>query len=80
MLAVVFGYLKYHHYLYGRRFVCRSDNQPLEKIHIKIFIRLKRLLLKIQLYDFEIKYIPGKEVALEDALSRVKSTLKTTWN
>ena len=23
MLAVVFGCLKYHHYLYGRRFICR---------------------------------------------------------
>ena len=34
MLAVVFGCLKYHHYLYGGRFVCRSDHQPLEKIHL----------------------------------------------
>ena len=30
-LAVVFGCLKYHYYLYGSRFVCRSDHQPLEK-------------------------------------------------
>ena len=29
------------------------------------------MLLKIQPCDFEIKYIPGKEVALADALSRV---------
>ena len=28
MLAVVFWCLKYHHYLYGRRFVCKSDHQP----------------------------------------------------
>ena len=33
--------------------------------------RLQRLLLKVQPYDFEIKYILGKEVALADALSRV---------
>ena len=75
MLVVVFGCLKYHHYLYGRRFVCRSDHQPLEKIHLKnlsdALPRLQRLLLKIQPYDFEIKYIPWKEVALADALSRV---------
>ena len=32
---------------------------------------LKRVLLTIQPYDFEIKYIPGKEVALADAVSRV---------
>ena len=31
----------------------------------------KRVLLTIQTYDFEIKYIPGKEVALADAVSRV---------
>ena len=75
MLAVVFGCLKYHHYLCGRRFVCRSDHQPLEKIHLKnlsdVPTRLQRLLLKVQPCDFKIKYIPGEEVALTDALNRV---------
>ena len=75
MLVVVSGCLKYHHYLYGRRFVCRSDHQPLEKIHLKNLSdappRLQRLLLKMEPYNFEIKYIPGKEVALADTLSRV---------
>ena len=32
---------------------------------------LQRVLLTIQPYDFEIKYIPGKEVALADAVSRI---------
>ena len=32
---------------------------------------LQRVLLTIQPYDFEIEYIPGKEVALTDAVSRV---------
>ena len=31
MFVIVFGYLKYHYYLYGRRFVCKSDHQSLEK-------------------------------------------------
>ena len=35
MLAVVFGCLNFHHYLYGRSFVCNSDHQPLENIHLK---------------------------------------------
>ena len=35
--------------------------------------RLQRSLLKIQPYDFETKYTPGKEVALVDVLSRVNS-------
>ena len=27
MLVIVFGYLKYHYYQYGRRVVCKSDHQ-----------------------------------------------------
>ena len=32
---------------------------------------LQRVLLTIQLYNFEIKYIPDKKVLLADAVSRV---------
>ena len=75
MLAVVFGCIKYHHYLYGRRFVCMIRPSTLRENPFKNLSdappRVQRLLLKIQPYDFEIKYIPGKEVALADALNRV---------
>ena len=51
MLAVVFGCLEFHHYLYGRSFVCNSDHQPLKKIHLKHLSdappMLQRLLLKL---------------------------------
>ena len=47
MLAVVFGCLKYHHYLYDRRFVCRSDHQPLEKNPFKKCIRCTAKTTKI---------------------------------
>ena len=80
MLAVVFGCLKFHHYLYGRSFVCNSDHQPLEKIHLKHLRdappRLQRLLLKLQPYDITIKYLPGHKVAVADALSRVSPSGK----
>ena len=46
-LAVVFGCLKYHHYLYDRRFVCRSDHQPLEKNPFKKCIRCTAKTTKI---------------------------------
>ena len=36
----------------------------------------KRLLLKIQPYDLSIKYIPGKEVPIADALSRLNPSEK----
>ena len=83
MLVVVFGYLKFHHYLYGRSFVCNSDHQPLENIHLKhlsdTLPRLPRLLLKLQPYDITTKYPPGHKVAVADALSRVSPSGKTVF-
>ena len=77
MLVVVFGCIKFHHYLYSRKFICESDHKPLEDIHLKHLSdappRLQRLLLKIQTYDFSIKYIPGPKIPMADAFSRVSS-------
>ena len=81
MLAVMFGCLKFHHYLYGRSFVCNSDHQPLENIHLKHLSdappRLQRLLLKLQPYVITIKYLPGHKVAVADALSMSEPQWKT---
>ena len=75
ILGIVFGCLKFHHYQYGRKFKCRSDHQPLEKIHLKHLSdassRLQRLILKIQPHDITIKYIPRPRFPVADALSRV---------
>ena len=75
MLAVVFGCIKFQHYLYGRKIICESDHKPLEDIHLKHLSnaspRLQRLLLQIQPYDFSIKYIPGPKIPMADELSRV---------
>ena len=47
----------------------------LEKIHFKNVFdvppNLQSVLLKIQTCDFKVSYIPGKEIALADALGRV---------
>ena len=81
MLALVFECLKFHHYLYGRSFVCNSDHQPLENIHLKHLSdappRLQRLLLKLQPYDIMIKYLPGYKAAVADAQHRVSPSGKT---
>ena len=81
MLAVVFGCLKFHHYLYGRSFVCSSDHQPLENIHLNHLSdappRLQRLLLKLQPYNITIKHLPGHKVAFADILNRVSPSGKT---
>ena len=75
LLAVVFGCTKFHTYLYGREFVTESDHRPLEQIQKKNLTkappRLQRMLLQLQPYDMTIKYKPGKEMVLADALSRL---------
>ena len=62
MLEVVLGCLTFHHYLYGREFICNSNHNPLGKIHLKYLsdalLRLQSLLTKIQYYDVPIKYLP----------------------
>ena len=59
MLAVVFGYARFHTYVYGKHFTIGSDHKPLEMI-----------LLRIQPYDIVIKYKLGKGVTLADSISR----------
>ena len=81
MLAVVFGLMRFHHYLYGREFICQSDHKPLMDIHLKHLSdappSLQRLLLKIQPYNFIIMYVPGKNIPMADALNRVSPNEKT---
>ena len=75
MLAVVVGCEKFHSYLFGKRFMLDSDLKPLEMIHLKNLtaasLRLQKMLLRIQGYDFTIKYKPGTEMLLADPLSRL---------
>ena len=75
MHAVAWACKKFHHYLYGRKFVCQTDHKPLEDIHLKHLsdasARLQRLLLKLQSYDVIIKYVPTQKVLAADALNRV---------
>lgn len=75
MLAVVYACEKFHTYVYGRSFVVLSDHKPLEMIQLKNLgaapPRLQRLLLRLQGYNLTIKYKPGREMLLSDAMSRL---------
>ena len=75
MLAVVFSLERSQYYVYGRQVTVESDHKPLENIAKKNIIQalphLQWMLLKIQKYDYEIKYIPGNHNPVdEDILSR----------
>ena len=77
MLAVVFGCERFHTYVFGKSVTTESDHRPLEMIHLKNLSaapqRLQRMLLRILPYAITIRYRPGKEMAMADALSRQPS-------
>ena len=77
MLAVLFGLEKFHYYAYGRHVVVESDHKPLEAIFKKHLSsappRIARMMLRIQKYDVQMKYVPGKDIPVADALSRISS-------
>jgi hypothetical protein len=72
LLAIVKAVDYFHQYLYGRKFLIRTDHAALKWL---LEMRnpegqLARWLEKLQQYDFEIKHRPGKLHSNFDALSR----------
>ena len=71
-LAIVFGTQRFHDYVYGKHFTVESDHKPLQPIFTKPIAnappRIQRF--KLQKYDMTIKFTPGKDLAIADALSR----------
>ncbi len=74
MLAILHGCERFHHYLFGRRFQVTTDHKPLEAIFKKplhaVPLRLQRMRLRMQAYDAEVSYTPGKDIPVADTLSR----------
>ena len=82
LLAQVFGLEHNHQYVYGRIVILYTDHKPLVSISSKPLAsapkRLQRLLLRLQQYDAEIRYRPGREMYLADTLSRAYLSLSPT--
>lgn len=74
LLAIVHGCQKFHQYVYGKTITVETDHKPLENIFKKPLndtpLRLQRLRLSLQPYDIVVKYKPGKDLLVADALSR----------
>jgi putative transposase len=69
MQAAIFGMEHFGNHLKGRHFTLFTDHKPLEKlgkVHTKTLNRLQEIM---NVYDFEIVYIKGKEIPA-DFLSR----------
>ncbi|XP_065941320.1 uncharacterized protein [Magallana gigas] len=72
-LALVWACERFHVYLYGIEFELLTDHEPLECIYSpksKVCARIERWVLRMQPYNFKVRYIPGpKNIA--DTLSRL---------
>lgn len=72
-VAIVWGVERNHMFVYGREFELITDHKPLEVIfgpRHKPSLRLERLQIRIQAYNYKIRYIPGK-VMIADIFSRL---------
>jgi transposase InsO family protein len=74
LLAVVFGFERFHAYTFGRQVLVESDHKPLESLLKKniqnVPARLQRMAMRLWKYDAVLTYKPGREMVLADTLSR----------
>ena len=74
LLAVVFAVEKFRQYIYGKPVTIETDHSPLVTIIKKPIgqapVSLQRLILKLQGFDINLVYKPGKQLHIADTLSR----------
>ena len=74
LLAIVYGCTKFHQYVYGKKVKVQTDHKPLEALFKKLLFqapqRLQRMMLRLQCYDLQVEYEPGKNLLIADTLSR----------
>lgn len=77
-LSLIFGVVKFHTYLYGRRFTLVTDHKPLTTIlgpkrgiPPMAAARLQRWAIKLSAYTYDIKFRSTSEHSNVDGLSRL---------
>ena len=73
-LAIVWGFRRFHLYLYGVPFVLQTDHEPLKYMNSAKFAngRLMRWAMFLQSYNFRVEAIKGSENVGADYLIRVE--------
>ena len=71
-MAIVFGIEKFKIYFFGREFIARTDQRPLQWLKglSNPSPRLARWLLKARKFDSKIEFKSGNKNVVADALSR----------
>ncbi|GBO12139.1 Retrovirus-related Pol polyprotein from transposon 17.6 [Araneus ventricosus] len=76
LLAVIFGLEHFNYYTYGRNVTVETDHKPLlglsKKPYDSISPRLQRMLLRLNKYNVNLIYVPGKQLVIADTLSRAQ--------
>ena len=72
--CIVWAVEKLSFYLLGNHFIIESDHEPLSYMNkfSKSKDKLRRWELLLSNFDYEIRYIPGKENIMSDFLSRIE--------
>lgn len=74
LFAILVGCTKFHQYIYGQRVLVETDHRPLVPLFNKPLYsvppRLQRFMMRLQAYDLDVRYKPGKEMFTSDTLSR----------
>ena len=77
MLGIVYRLERFHYYAYGRPVIVETDHWPLVSIVQRNLHnapqKLARILLRVQRYNVQLHYVPGKDIPLADALSRISA-------
>nr|GEZ18654.1 retrotransposon protein, putative, Ty3-gypsy subclass [Tanacetum cinerariifolium] len=79
--AVVFALKMWRHYLYGTKCVVFTNHKSLQHIldQKELNMRQRRWLELLSDYDYEIRYYPGKENVVADALNKMYQDLKRLY-
>ncbi|RXN19764.1 Retrotransposable element Tf2 type 1 [Labeo rohita] len=74
LLACTYACERFHQYVYRQSFEVETDHKPLVSIMSKALndypMRIQRMLIRLQKYDVNMIYTPGKFMFAADTLSR----------
>ena len=77
LLAICFGCVRFHDYIFGKSIIVQSDHKPLISIMSKplhtLSARMQRMRMRLQNYDISVQYVKGVNLLFADTLSRAHS-------